>query len=331
MKKKILSILVMLGMLSVPNVVQASESINVNELYLQNKCKTSIVIYDEFFKFSYRNLEPETPKYICHGEEVVKSLCEYTLLNNDYNVSNFNCVNYMYNIINKEFKYKNNCSNKIRLIELQKSDILKDIPLDKDVKINNNVKEENKIKTETHTNFKFNEHIKSQDKLEPKEEAKSNLQFKSEVKLTENKNEKLSLNYKNQVNKRMLQLVNELRHSQGVSPLKNVDVLNNLAEKRSQYMAETEEFSHNDKNGNFIFKDELDKINYKWNEVGENIAQNYYSKNPDKLAEELFNQWKNSPGHYKNMISSNFNEIGFGISITENDKIYATQGFVGIR
>ncbi|CAG7840952.1 CAP domain-containing protein [Clostridium haemolyticum] len=44
--------------------------------------------------------------------------------------------------------------------------------------------------------------------------------------------------------------------------------------------------------------------------------------------EMLFNQWKNSPRHYKNMVSLNFNEIGFRISITENDKIYATQGFV---
>ncbi|AEB75949.1 CAP domain-containing protein [Clostridium botulinum] len=332
MKKKVLSILIMVGMLSVPNIVQASENINVNKFCVQNGCKTSTVMYDEFLKFIYKNLEPQTKKYFCGGQEVVQSLCKYTLLNTEGNVRNLNCVNYMYNIINKEFEYKDNCSNSIKLIELQKSDILKEIPLDKDVKISNNdIKEETEVKIQEKTNTQVDQDVKLQEKVDTKVENKQEVKPNSEVKSIENKDEKLSSNYKNEVNKRMIQLVNELRQSQGVAPLKSVDILNNLAEKRSQYMAITGEFSHNDTNGNFIFKEDLDKINYKWNNVGENIAQNYYSNNPDKLAEELFNQWKNSQGHYKNMINSDFNELGFGIGMTQDGKVYATQGFVGRR
>ncbi|NEZ45833.1 hypothetical protein FDF74_01250 [Clostridium niameyense] len=144
-------------------------------------------------------------------------------------------------------------------------------------------------------------------------------------------NNKLNEAYKNAVTKRMVQLVNELRATKGVQPLKEVEVLNTLAESRSIYMAKTGEFSHEDSQGNFIFKQDLEKANYRWNFVGENIVQNYYNEDPNKLAEALFTQWKNSPGHYKNMISSNFNQIGFGIAIAKDGKLYGTQGFVGIR
>lgn len=152
--------------------------------------------------------------------------------------------------------------------------------------------------------------------------------IKPVVKKLDNRNE-LTEQYKKAVCNRMVELVNELRKSQGVGPLKDVDTLNKLAENRSIYMAETGEFSHTDRSGNFIFQQDLDKINYDYRAVGENIAQNFYDANPNVLAEKLFTQWKNSPGHYRNMIGSQFNQIGFGISIKSNGEVYATQGFVG--
>lgn len=90
-----------------------------------------------------------------------------------------------------------------------------------------------------------------------------------------------------------------------------------------------ENFSHNDTNGNFIFKDELAKINYTYRSIGENIAQNMYTKDPQKQAEALFTQWKNSPGHYKNMVNKDFNQLGFGIEVNSQGLTYATQVFVG--
>lgn len=144
-----------------------------------------------------------------------------------------------------------------------------------------------------------------------------------------NNTKSLSDTYKNEVENKMLQLVNDLRVSKGVPSLSLIPALNNEAQKRSQHMAKTGEFSHNDSNGNFILKDELTKINYTYKSIGENIAQNMYTKDAQKQAEALFIQWKNSPGHYKNMVSTDFNQLGFGIELNLQGLTYATQVFVG--
>ncbi|AVP56013.1 hypothetical protein DP130_12255 [Clostridium tetani] len=172
--------------------------------------------------------------------------------------------------------------------------------------------------------------IKSQPSTKPDSTTKSdNINKEENIIKPSNNNNSLSDAYKNEVTNKMLQLVNELRASKGVKPLSIIPILNNEAEKRSQHMAKTGEFSHNDTNGNFIFKDELAKINYTYRSIGENIAQNMYTKDPQKQAEALFTQWKNSPGHYKNMVNKDFNQLGFGIEVNSQGLTYATQVFVG--
>lgn len=68
--------------------------------------------------------------------------------------------------------------------------------------------------------------------------------------------------------------------------------------------------------------------------VGENLLftgikdQIYSETDLDALALKMFNLWKNSPNHYKNMMEHKYfyTEIGFSID-WENKKIYAVQLF----
>ena len=68
--------------------------------------------------------------------------------------------------------------------------------------------------------------------------------------------------------------------------------------------------------------------------VGENLLftgikyQIYSETDLDALALKMFNLWKKSPNHYKNMIEHKYfyTEIGFSID-WENKKIYAVQLF----
>ena len=68
--------------------------------------------------------------------------------------------------------------------------------------------------------------------------------------------------------------------------------------------------------------------------VGENLLftgikdQIYSDEDLDALALKMFNLWKKSPNHYKNISETkyNFTEIGFSID-SENKKIYAVQLF----
>ncbi|KEH99128.1 CAP domain-containing protein [Clostridium massiliodielmoense] len=308
MKKKVLAAIIMASMMTIPSVVQAAERINVKGLYRQDICKTYTCKGEEFYNFLCKNLNSQN------------KTCSLGVINTNACASN--CMVYscdgvdMKNDLNKTVSYKMPQNNKENTeIEVKNQD---------KPEVNN--KEANKeINQETTPNNTVvsNSNSNKSESVKPEVSKETTPNKKEEGKLT--------VAYKKAVNERMVQLVNELRASTGVTPLKSIDVLNNLAEKRSEYMATTGEFSHNDKNGNFIFKDDLNRANYRWNSVGENIAQNYYSEDPNKLAEALFDQWKNSPGHYANMIKQDFNQIGFGIGISNDGKVYATQGFVGVR
>lgn len=78
--------------------------------------------------------------------------------------------------------------------------------------------------------------------------------------------------------------------------------------------------------------------------AGENIAYNHRenfgdkwgaygtSKNPMQAADALFDQWKNSSGHDKNMLAQN-NVVGVGVHIAKHGnftRIYGTQKFYAI-
>lgn len=75
---------------------------------------------------------------------------------------------------------------------------------------------------------------------------------------------------------------------------------------RAIEMAYSSKFSHTRPNGG-TFYSILDEMNISYMAAGENIAYGYSS------AESVSEGWKNSQGHYQNMISSDFSQIGIGV------------------
>lgn len=107
----------------------------------------------------------------------------------------------------------------------------------------------------------------------------------------------------------VLDLVNELREKKGRSPLSLDPALCEAAQVRAKELAEL--FSHTrPDDSEFISVLEDKGIDYKT--VGENIAQG--QETPD----EVFDSWRNSSGHYQNMINKDFGKIGIGYDPQSN-------------
>lgn len=123
-----------------------------------------------------------------------------------------------------------------------------------------------------------------------------------------------------------LRLVNEERARVGVGTLKSHSVLNSYANTRSREILNT--FSHTRPNGE-PFYSIIKPKEYAYYNIGENIqytshmgsqsftkADLFVGRNDQIVAAYtvMFNNFKNSPGHYANMINSKFTETGVGIS-----------------
>ncbi len=119
------------------------------------------------------------------------------------------------------------------------------------------------------------------------------------------------------VRKEMLKLVNELRASVGVQPVQYDESLNKASDVRVNELMT--KFSHVRPNGEgsstalrqFVSQDEYYE-NYIG--MGENIQSNSMFGDDYTVAKRLFESWKNSPGHYQNMIMSEWNVFGFSMS-----------------
>lgn len=118
--------------------------------------------------------------------------------------------------------------------------------------------------------------------------------------------------------------VNNLRASLGLNPLAKNTKLVTAATIRSDEMLATGQFDHTRPNGT-SFSTAIDQAGYIWSRVGENIAYcSGYSSS--QFADVFFEGWKNSPGHYANMVKPEFTEIGIAISFN-GTTAYATQNF----
>lgn len=119
----------------------------------------------------------------------------------------------------------------------------------------------------------------------------------------------------------VLNYVNKYRSEVGVEPLTLDYNLTVAAEIRSLEMAWSTNFSHTRPNGTMCFS-VLDELGILYFTVGENVAYGYTN------AASVSEGWKNSPGHYSNMISADFTKIGIGVAVV-NGTYYWTQIFSG--
>ncbi len=125
-----------------------------------------------------------------------------------------------------------------------------------------------------------------------------------------------------------LRLVNEERASLGLKSLTINSYLDDYAYVRSQEI--TTLFSHTRPDGSDCFSG-INSAYYNYSTLGENIAMNHYFTTQyvtgdtkyftgsqaqiTALYTNFFNAFKESPGHYQNMINSSFKECGIGISV----------------
>lgn len=101
----------------------------------------------------------------------------------------------------------------------------------------------------------------------------------------------------------VLNEVNELRKQKKL-PLLSLDpALTQAAQKRAVELGTL--FSHTRPNGTTCFT-VLDEMNISYRSVAENVAQGQRS------PQEVVQGWRNSQGHYRNMMGTDFRKIGIG-------------------
>ena len=122
----------------------------------------------------------------------------------------------------------------------------------------------------------------------------------------------------------IVRLVNNERLAKGLSSL-NVDSdLEDSAKVRSVEIQT--KFDHVRPDGTLAYT----AFNIDYRNLGENIVQDWHiaDLNEAQIAANLFNSWKNSSGHYKNMTSAMWTRIGVGISFNSTKQgVYGVQFF----
>ena len=131
-----------------------------------------------------------------------------------------------------------------------------------------------------------------------------------------------------------LQYINEDRANNGRTKLYNNNYLYDCANQRSYEISEL--FSHTRPNGNDCFTI-VDENIYPYYTLGENIGylsyNNFSATNSDiinDIAENFFIAFKNSPPHYENILTPEFDETGVAIYYTKTGNVttfYMTQIF----
>lgn len=160
------------------------------------------------------------------------------------------------------------------------------------------------------------------------------------------------INHKN-VGLEVLKLVNAERKQLGKRELKWSDGLYKLSTIRAKEMANNGSIGFWNDEGK-IMSHVRDTKGTPWHTVtkgtqyanrgmGENLAgrtlpYNVYQLFSEKIiANQLYNQWKNSKGHYANMISDNYTEFGFDYGLSQfwrRNKVevdYFSQGLHGVQ
>lgn len=112
--------------------------------------------------------------------------------------------------------------------------------------------------------------------------------------------------YKSEINE-VLEIINSWRKEAGLKPLILDDKLTTVASARAEEIAWSGRHSHYRPNGKF-FSSILKDAGITKGNTGENIGWGY----PD--AKSVCEAWKNSQGHYENIMNPDFTRVGLGVA-----------------
>lgn len=115
---------------------------------------------------------------------------------------------------------------------------------------------------------------------------------------------------------RLINLTNESRTSLGLNYLQENSVLNQIALNRAQDMLALDYFGHKNPEGKepwYWFK----KAGYQYQKAGENLAIGFFN------SENVFQAWKDSPSHKKNIVNPHYEDIGIAVlqGMFEDNKV----------
>ncbi|WP_025730194.1 CAP domain-containing protein [Atopobacter phocae] len=144
----------------------------------------------------------------------------------------------------------------------------------------------------------------------------------------------------NLFNEEMINLVNEERAKYRLKPLAFDSELLRISQIRSDELSKYG--SIRVKRGNLVqahvrldgssFRTAAYEVGYPQpNRLGENLASNYTNNNYGLVSEKymakvFFDQWKNSPSHYRNMMVEGYNNLAVGLSLNNYIDIYSRDG-----
>lgn len=121
----------------------------------------------------------------------------------------------------------------------------------------------------------------------------------------------------------LVKLVNKHRVSIGAVEMTSNTMLNKAAQRHSCYMAEYKVMSHTGgpQASDRELIDRIANTGYHYQAAGENVASG------QTTAKNVMKAWLNSPGHRRNIESTDFDEIGVGLRESDNGGNYWTQVF----
>jgi len=131
-------------------------------------------------------------------------------------------------------------------------------------------------------------------------------------------------------------LVNQERQEHGADPLTRYKRVDNVSRYHAVYIAANKNVTHRNPNGTSALE-RHDKFNICTTHVGENVAgwdvpSSLGSKNESpsvekRIAQEIFESWVDSEGHYENMLNPEWTNTGMGVVINDDSYIAAVQNF----
>ncbi|SFJ60713.1 spore coat assembly protein SafA/uncharacterized protein, YkwD family [Halobacillus dabanensis] len=123
------------------------------------------------------------------------------------------------------------------------------------------------------------------------------------------------------VERQVIDLTNQERAKNGLPALKANWQLSRVARYKSRDMANNNYFSHQSPTYGSPF-DMMRDFNVSYRRAAENIAAG------QRTPEEVVDGWMNSPGHRKNILDPNLNQIGVGYAEGGSYGVYWTQMFI---
>lgn len=140
-------------------------------------------------------------------------------------------------------------------------------------------------------------------------------------------NEDSSVDLK-QTSRQVVSLTNRFRNQHDRGELKTNPELSRTAQEFADYLARTDTFSHTADGKRPSQR--IREHGYQYCLVAENIAEEYNSAGftTSALARALLTGWRHSPGHRKNLLDGDLEEIGVGVARSQRTgRYYAVQDF----